>query len=200
VSGTEFVANALCLDFANTVNKRPNPDRDRLDSVDNLLRWAQDAGLPTVPQPSRHARSGLTTARHLREAIYSAFSAIASADKPPPTDISLVMRSYADAVAAANLHRDDSRFTLRWPPPLTVPQILWPVATSAAQLLLLGPLDRIGSCPSCGWLFLDTSRNGQRRWCSMAVCGGRMKARRHYANRIETDSGAAPRVTPATAD
>jgi predicted RNA-binding Zn ribbon-like protein len=83
VSGTEFVANALCLDFANTVNKRPNPDRDRLDSVDNLLRWAQDAGLPTVPQPSRHARSGLTTARHLREAIYSAFSAIASADKPP---------------------------------------------------------------------------------------------------------------------
>jgi hypothetical protein len=34
----------------------------------------------------------------------------------------------------------------------------------------------------------------------MAVCGGRMKARRHYANRIETGSGAAHRVNPATAD
>jgi predicted RNA-binding Zn ribbon-like protein len=57
------------------------------------------------------------------------------------------------------------------------------IAASAAQLLLNGPLERVGECPSCHWLFLDTSRGGRRRWCSMAVCGARVKAQRYYATR-----------------
>jgi predicted RNA-binding Zn ribbon-like protein len=47
-------------------------------------------------------------------------------------------------------------------------------------LLTQGQLDRLGECPSCGWLFLDTSKNRRRRWCSMATCGSRDKARRYY--------------------
>jgi len=35
----------------------------------------------------------------------------------------------------------------------------------------------------CAWLFLDTSKNGRRRWCSMATCGNSAKARRHYQKR-----------------
>ena len=49
--------------------------------------------------------------------------------------------------------------------------------------LLAGPrLDRVRCCanPECGWLFLDDSRAGKRRWCSMQSCGNRAKARRHY--------------------
>ncbi|MGH8826162.1 MAG: CGNR zinc finger domain-containing protein [Jiangellaceae bacterium] len=49
------------------------------------------------------------------------------------------------------------------------------------QLLTTGPLDRIGRCPGCGCLFLDTSRNGRRRWCSMSTCGSRTKSARYYA-------------------
>jgi predicted RNA-binding Zn ribbon-like protein len=48
---------------------------------------------------------------------------------------------------------------------------------------LAGPrLDRVRRCanPECGWLFLDDSRAGKRRWCSMSSCGNRAKARRHY--------------------
>ena len=33
----------------------------------------------------------------------------------------------------------------------------------------------------CAWLFIDTSKNRTRRWCDMAICGNRAKARRHYA-------------------
>jgi predicted RNA-binding Zn ribbon-like protein len=42
--------------------------------------------------------------------------------------------------------------------------------------------DRIRQCahPACVLWFLDTSRSGARRWCSMATCGNRTKARRHY--------------------
>jgi predicted RNA-binding Zn ribbon-like protein len=41
---------------------------------------------------------------------------------------------------------------------------------------------RVRNCanPDCPFWFLDTTRSGTRRWCSMAVCGNRLKARRHY--------------------
>lgn len=39
---------------------------------------------------------------------------------------------------------------------------------------------RICEGADCGWLFIDESRAGRRRWCSMADCGNRAKAKRHY--------------------
>ena len=66
-------------------------------------------------------------------------------------------------------------------------QVLWPVAQSAAELLVQGSLERIRECPgqgTCGWLFLDLSKNASRRWCDMRVCGNRAKARRHYARTL----------------
>ncbi|HEX6938971.1 MAG TPA: CGNR zinc finger domain-containing protein [Longimicrobiales bacterium] len=57
---------------------------------------------------------------------------------------------------------------------------LWPVIRSAADLLASGDSRRIRVCagPDCGWLFVDRSRNGMRRWCDMKLCGTREKARR----------------------
>ena len=41
------------------------------------------------------------------------------------------------------------------------------------------PAERVRGCGRCGWLFLDSSRGGRRRWCSMSTCGNREKASRH---------------------
>jgi predicted RNA-binding Zn ribbon-like protein len=62
-------------------------------------------------------------------------------------------------------------------------QMLWPVARSAAELLTSERAGRVRECASetCSWLFLDGSRNGRRKWCDMASCGNRAKARRYYA-------------------
>lgn len=62
-------------------------------------------------------------------------------------------------------------------------QMLWPVLWAATQLATSSGLERVRSCPGqdCGWLFLDTSKAGRRRWCSMAICGNRMKTKRHRA-------------------
>jgi predicted RNA-binding Zn ribbon-like protein len=51
------------------------------------------------------------------------------------------------------------------------------------DLLTKGRLERLKRCPGpgCGWLFLDHSKNGSRRWCAMATCGNRTKGRRHRA-------------------
>ena len=59
--------------------------------------------------------------------------------------------------------------------------MLGPVAESAADLLTDGKLERVKECPGpdgCGWLFLDTSRNGLRHWCDMKTCGNTAKVRR----------------------
>ncbi|MFJ5551762.1 CGNR zinc finger domain-containing protein [Streptomyces sp. NPDC093225] len=58
----------------------------------------------------------------------------------------------------------------------------WTAARNLLDLLDKGP-DRIRKCASttCVLHFFDTSRNGTRRWCSMAACGNRAKAARHYA-------------------
>ena len=56
--------------------------------------------------------------------------------------------------------------------PLVVPAIL--ITGDAAYRL------RRCANDACLWLFLDESKNATRRWCDMASCGNRAKARRHY--------------------
>lgn len=60
-----------------------------------------------------------------------------------------------------------------------------PAVLAAYDLLSLldARPERIRRCdhPNCVLWFLDTSRNGTRRWCSMATCGNRSKVQRHYS-------------------
>lgn len=59
------------------------------------------------------------------------------------------------------------------------------LAARAAAAMLEGTWPRLKICPGrdCDWAFYDHSRNGNGRWCSMSVCGGRAKARAHYTRR-----------------
>jgi predicted RNA-binding Zn ribbon-like protein len=60
--------------------------------------------------------------------------------------------------------------------------LLAPVLWSAGDLLTRPEVRRVRQCANdrCRWLFLDDSKNGSRRWCSMSMCGNRAKAHRHY--------------------
>jgi predicted RNA-binding Zn ribbon-like protein len=63
--------------------------------------------------------------------------------------------------------------------------MLWPIARAAGDLLASPDLALVRACssPTCQWLFLDTSKNHHRRWCSMKQCGNRAKVRRFYAKK-----------------
>ena len=68
---------------------------------------------------------------------------------------------------------------------------LYPIARSAATLLTSPERARVGECADdrgCGYLFLDTSRNRSRRWCSMEDCGNRAKAILHYERKRQEAS------------
>ncbi|MEU8249085.1 ABATE domain-containing protein [Nonomuraea sp. NPDC048916] len=183
MSPTELVGNCLCLDFANSVARRPQCDRDYLTTMEDLLTWARASGAHPTDVPVTAGGVALSEAIDLRASVYRTFSAIVARRQPDPDDVTVIMDTYAAGLRAAHLHREGAGHVLRWPGQRSARPVLWAVAASAARLLLEGPLGRLGQCPSCGWLFLDTSRNGRRRWCSMAMCGNQVKSRRYYASK-----------------
>ncbi|MBN1859137.1 CGNR zinc finger domain-containing protein [Candidatus Bipolaricaulota bacterium] len=90
------------------------------------------------------------------------------------------------------MRRSEERFQWGWSD--AEDQLEWPVwilARSAADLLTSDERDRVRRCagPDCGWLFVDISRNHSRRWCDMADCGNRAKARRSYARKRQAAQG-----------
>jgi predicted RNA-binding Zn ribbon-like protein len=181
----EVIANALALDFVNTVNKRPDPDRDLLATPDGFLMWVRAALAPLDPADGDIDDALLTAAVELREATHTVFCSVIAGDDPPVDAVDHLLAVHAEGITNSRLVLEGDRARVTWrSAPLR--HVLWAVADSAVRLLINGPLGRLGVCPSCGWLFLDTSRNGTRRWCSMATCGSRSKSRRYYRRGTHT--------------
>ena len=104
------------------------------------------------------------------------FRAIAEGREAEEAQLAVLAEQHAAAVARARLVPAAGRFGLAWDG-----EVLGPLAAAAVDLLRHGPLDRLKLCDGCPWLFLDTSRNHSRRWCSMSECGARLKMRRYRA-------------------
>jgi predicted RNA-binding Zn ribbon-like protein len=186
----------LCLDFANTVEPRfGQPERDHLGGYADLVRWAQFAGALDTDAGThllRHAAARPAAARdrwvfaiEFREAIYRVFAAVAAGASPAATDLDTLRDAYADAIRQARLRAGDGRFGWTWDDH-TLDLPWWPVALSAIDLATAGPVDRLKTCPrngGCAWLFVDTTKNRSRRWCSMDTCGSEVKAKRQTARR-----------------
>jgi predicted RNA-binding Zn ribbon-like protein len=115
----------------------------------------------------------------LRETIHRCFAATAAGHEPDETDLAALNAALASAPARRQVR--PGGWEVEAPEP-SVGLLLAPVLWSAADLLVGRQLPRVRQCanPACGWLFLDDSKSGNRRWCSMSACGNRAKAHRHY--------------------
>jgi predicted RNA-binding Zn ribbon-like protein len=154
----------------------------------------------------------------LREALYRIFSAIAAGSGPDHADVQVLHAELGEALVHLRLGvAPAAPLGPGEPPEPGVPEppgapqfawtwtgmgdeptsLLWPVTRSAASLLTSPQLTRVRECAGhpCGWLFLDHSKNGSRRWCDMADCGNRAKARRYRARKKE-ESGTGTRTGP----
>jgi predicted RNA-binding Zn ribbon-like protein len=193
---------SLCFDFANTLDaRRAARTQESLNRYADLVNWASKVGIVQPDQASdllAKADANPSAAEHvlrqvidLREAIYRAFDAIANDQPPVSADLDLIRDAYARAVSIARIRAADSGFTWNWGASGSLDWPLAPVARDAIELLLSDELGRVKTCnaDACGWVFLDTSKNGSRRWCSMDTCGSRMKMRRHYARKKASRSG-----------
>jgi predicted RNA-binding Zn ribbon-like protein len=193
--GTFHLSGLPCLDLANTVSwRRSARPIERPEGYGSLVEWARQGGLLTAAEargveraarrrPAAAARV-LARAKALREALYRIFGGLADGTAPAPADLALLDRELHEALDHLHLTRTRGGHALGWPPgPVPLARPLWNAARSATDLLTAGNVARLKTCPSasCGWVFLDTSKSGTRRWCAMWACGSRAKARRYYA-------------------
>lgn len=193
-----LLGGELCLDFANTMDPRAGPHpRDFLVNAADVVRWGRHVGVLTEGEAQRllsraqsHSREYEGACSHaiaLREAIYGVFSSIAARNAPQRSDLDLLQDTFAQSMAHAHLLPTSHGFEWEWNESREeLDAILWPVACSAVDLLRSEERRKVKECPGigdCGWLFVDTSKNGSRHWCSMQDCGSRAKMRRLYARK-----------------
>jgi predicted RNA-binding Zn ribbon-like protein len=189
----ELTGGSPCLDLANTLEGRPQPrPRELIRAYADLLAWGEQAGLLThaharrlrgkARERPREAEAARKRALALREALFSIFSAVADGSGPPPRPLASLNLALPEAMSHLRLTPQGRTFAWGWSKEADWDRPLWPVIRSAGELLTSDARERVRRCaaPDCDWLFLDASRNRSRRWCDMAVCGNRAKARQHY--------------------
>jgi predicted RNA-binding Zn ribbon-like protein len=189
VSNLRLLGGKLCLDFANTVEYRGSErEIDFLLNYRLFIRWSAHAGAlpqdadaqPLTQAESPEAEAVWAQALNLRQTIYRIFAACAQHQEISPDALMAFNAVLSDCLAHRQVAPTINGFEWVWQAQDSLGWMLWPIALSAAELLTSGELNRVRQCPGCGWLFFDTSRNGQRTWCDMRICGNRAKARRHY--------------------
>lgn len=196
VSFPERVSGRLCLDFVNTVDpRRAGESRDYLGDYADVLDWfsAVDVALPRsvswlrrrTRQRPQEAADAFRRSIAMREAIFALVNASRLGDPVRRRDLVELNEALADSAGHRFLvpaARGGVQEAWRTGDSLTL--VLWPVAIDAWDLLTEPELGQVRQCPvdagGCGWLFLDTSRAGNRRWCDMRTCGNRAKVRAHY--------------------
>lgn len=191
----EFLGGRLCLDFVNTAAwEHGLPVRERLGSFARLVAWARASDVITPRRAAEllrraeaepaASRQQLARATGLRFTLRELFNAAAQGKRAPESAV-ITFNQFLDSVhATLALANDANGMTLRWnADPSGSDDLLAPVLWSATALLGCDVLLRVRECAgvSCGWYYLDESRNRSRRWCDMKVCGNREKARRHRA-------------------
>ena len=188
-----LIAGVAVLDLINTVSWRGAAARreDHLRSAADCLAWATRTAVISAdehdqlreelarrPEASPQLLDGL---RELRELATVAVLEPGPHSLPPAVQAAFVdARAHGELVAEAPEQR--ARYDrYRWK--ISRLDQHTPRRRLAFQLedLLMAPTGRIGVCadPDCQWVFLDTSRAQNRRWCSSADCGNRYRVQQH---------------------
>jgi predicted RNA-binding Zn ribbon-like protein len=185
----------LCVDFANTRYWRgSDAPTETLSKPDELLRWCEqqhvagEAGVVAVRRWwQEHPLAAETTLREalaLRETIYRLLFNAAEQRASDAGDLARFSHTLSNAPPRVDLATNEHGFAWRIerPFPPGVAGLLAPVLWSAGDLLVGARRERLRHCANerCLWLFVDESKAGTRRWCSMSACGNRAKAQRHY--------------------
>lgn len=185
------------LDFINTVDcRRDSWGPDFLLRYDDLLVWARRTGQIESATARRlaaiaddaplEAAAALVRARNLREVLYNLCMAETGRFVPQPDNLLAFTAAVLKAMTNRRLSATARGIEWSWLPDDGLDLITERVALSASELLVgsAGKRRLVRECPgrNCGWLFLDTSRGGQRRWCSDKICGTSTRVRNFRAS------------------
>ena len=181
----------LSLAFVNSVLWRRSAEPiERVTDYGALAGYLRDAGglddaaladleAEAATDPSG-AQTALERALVLREALFRLFTAVAAGIEPDGADVTALDRVFRAGMRQLRVGVGAGRaYRAGWSG-LDVPA--WEAAADAVAVLGTPDAPPLKQCPgeTCGWLFVDESRNHSRQWCDSRMCGNRARARRHY--------------------
>jgi len=200
----ELLGGRLCLDFVNTVHHRfRDASRDYLEDYPSWLGWSVHAGALSADEAARLGATASTEPRLAARAFDRALAFRGTAHSillqrmtdsdPEPALVGELNELLALAAPLRVLKPgEQGEWSWSWREgAIDLGRPLFAVAVSFAELLEAAPPDRVKQCPApdgCGWFFLDQTKNGSRRWCSMNHCGTTSKARRYLRKKRQVDA------------
>ena len=190
-----MVGNHRCLDFVNTEVVEQGRRVDLLEEFADLVGWLQQARVLGVAQAKQilrrwsrtsKAADALSQALAFRRVLREMTDAIVRGERPSVgalEKINAVLSHHAVHVTLVRTRHGFER-VVSFQPQEPI-HLLGPVADAASDLLCHRDLALILKCgnPRCILYFYDTTKNHARRWCSMTVCGNRMKVAAHHRRR-----------------
>ena len=201
IDGFLFVANRPILDFLNTKPVLADGPTELLSDVRALERWLIASGMVTSPKTkavvrgwrySTEATAFLKQLIAFRERLREAVVRMENGSSPTDAFLAEVNSLLLQYPRHTSLRKRDGKLireTLFEP---REPSDLWaPIINATADLLAETESSRIRKCESCVVHFFDTSKKGSRRWCSMNICGNKLKVaayqRRKRGNNATTN-------------
>lgn len=195
--GFLFLGNHLALDFLNTCPVQNGEAVELLPDFEALVRWFQAADLlsPRQAVSLRQQWEGSTGAQHVAERMRElreklrkevlAWERGGTINRQTIGELNHLMAEHPMLTrlkASGNGPTAELWFDARRPEDLFAP-----VANSAAMLFAEVDRSRVRQCGQCVLHFYDTSKKGIRRWCSMQLCGNRLKVAAYAARRRMVD-------------
>jgi len=185
IDGFLFVGNHLALDFLNTRPVLAEGPKELLPDVDALVRWLVASGLLTraegralarkwrrTPQSARFLRELLKFRERLRATIIRQEAGFSVSDAFIG-ELNSLLKEDPSVIA---LQRTGKKLLLGTIFKPENPNDVWaPIGIAVAEFLSNVSPGRVRKCESCVVHFLDTSKKGSRRWCSMNICGNKIK-------------------------
>jgi predicted RNA-binding Zn ribbon-like protein len=182
----------LCCNFVNTLYSWKKEDtNDFLTDYDTFIEWCHKLAVcdedqliqfrqKAIKEPNE-AMITMDKIREIRLLLHQLLSAIAAKDQGKIVQFLAAINPFiTDALGRITLDFSGNTFLISYPKK-TIPLIspIWPVLKSLYDMLTEDQLSRIKECPTCGWVFLDETKNGKRRWCNPLNCGTKDKMDRY---------------------
>lgn len=195
--GFLFLGNHLTVDFLNTRPLQNGELTELLPDFPALLRWLNAAGLLNRVHvadlqrqwgESPSARRVTEALRDLRENLRKEVLRWQNGNDIHHSLIDELNRLMAEHPMRTRLGGYGRKPTTKlYFKPQSPEGLLAPLAHSAAMLFATANRERVRKCEQCVLHFLDTSKKGTRRWCSMQLCGNRLKVAAYAARKRLVD-------------
>lgn len=188
--GFLFVGNELALDFLNTRPVQNGEATELLPDLAALVGWFRAAGILTehradeLTQKWAESSAGKLTVddmRRWRERLRKQVIAWEKGASLHPAMVKEVNQLMAEHPMRFRLSSQKKPSTELWFEPRKPEDLFAPLAHSAATLFAELDRNRVRKCGQCVLHFHDTSKKGTRRWCSMRLCGNRLKVAAYAA-------------------